>query len=122
VDNELLQFFSALVSVSAFSVALVAMYKMRKKLERKEVAWREYRKSLTKCKRLFPIGVILALIGYYGLEINLRLIIPFTGLEIQPVLVWLLLILSLFIGVMITSLTLTVLIYSLKKPSTDRQE
>ena len=109
----------AFFSVIGFFTGLFATYGFRKRLERKEITWQKYRRTLARIKLMVPIGVILTLIGYYCLEINLRLIIPFSGLEIRPEIVAIVLFSYFAIGLALLSGGLAVLIYSLKKPSTD---
>ena len=70
---------------------------------------------------MFGIGVILSLIGYFGLEIEPRLIIPFLDLEIQPVIVAISLFASFALGLIMLSVGLAVLLYSMKKPPADKE-
>ncbi len=111
----------ALVSIVGFFTGLGSTYAMRRRLGRKKITWQEYRKYIGRCKPMVPIGVILSLVGYYGMEIQPRLLIPFTDLEVRPAIVMSLVMMSFIAGLIMSSMGLAVLIYSLKKPSADRE-
>ena len=71
------------------------------------------------------IGVILFLIGCYGLQTEPRFIIRETVLEVvevNPLLVFLLFLLALVFGGMLLAMGLALFVYSIIKPSADKQK
>jgi hypothetical protein len=109
------------VIISSFLIGLGIGYFARRKLIRKEITWQEYRKRLRGARTMVPIGVIFMLVGYYGFETEPILEIPFTNLIVKPALLMVIFIVLFALGMVMLPLSLGVLLYSMKKPSADKE-
>ena len=92
-----------------------------KKLKR-TIAWLETSRYRTKCVIMAGFGAIIASIGYYGFATNTGLIKLVLGIEVHILVEGLLLFGFVLFGMSFLGLGLALLLYPIKKPSTDSQE
>jgi hypothetical protein len=112
--------FVIIVFVVGFFIGLIVAFNLKKRLERGEIDWQKCRKVRTRGIVVFVgFGVILALIGYYCIATDLRLISLLLVGEIHILTEGFLLLGIVILGVMSLGVGLGALIYPIKKPSTD---
>jgi ammonia channel protein AmtB len=110
--------------VGLFFARLFGANRARKKFERNEISWQKYQ-GFQKHNRLYIIiGVILLLIGCYGFITQPRFIIRediFEVVEVNPYLVIFFFMFSWLFGGASLAIGLAQFVYSVIKPSADRE-
>ena len=115
----LLYFFIIFMFLTGFFGGLLLSYGTKK--FKRTIAWLETSRYRTKCAIMAGFGAILGLIGYYGLATNTGLIKLILGIEVHTLLEGLLLAGFVLFGMAFLGLGLALLIYPIKKPSTDKE-